>query len=331
MIKSKVIKSIGLEVPAITFGGASIGNLFKKLSNSESLATVEQAIKTGYRYYDTAPHYGNGLSESRLGLGLRELDRDDYILSTKVGRLLAPRSEPGLEAGDFYFDENPMNRVYDYSYDGIMRSYEDSLQRLGSRKIDLLHVHDVGTYTHGETDAERKHFDDLLTSGFKALQELKDSGDIKGYGVGANEEEILMEIMDHVQPDIFMLANRYNLLETDRNKFFEKCEKNNVSVAVAAPFATGVLVAGSAKNSSIYEYGQVPENIIKRVSEIEAICARYEVPVGAAALQFPLKNSNVVTVTCGIASPEQAITNFKWFSTEVPEALWNDLSEIGIQ
>ena len=331
MTSLRTIKSIGLEVPTITFGGATLGGLFKDLTNEEALSSIRAAIEIGYRYFDTAPHYGCGLSECRLGLGLRDLPRDEYILSTKVGRLLEPRSEPGLDAGDFFFNESPMNRIYDYTYDGIMRSYEHSIQRLGTRRIDILYIHDVGTYTHGNTAIERKYFDDLLTSGVSALQELKAAGLIKGFGLGANEEEIMMELLDHAKPDIFMFANRYNLLEPDKHEFFEKCEKNNVSVAVAAPFATGVLVAGGPKDKSIYEYGKVPENIIRRVDLIEEICNRHETPIGAAAMQFPLRNKNVVTVTCGISSSQQAITNFQWMNTPIPEALWQELSEIGIQ
>ncbi|MCJ2377646.1 aldo/keto reductase [Vibrio sp. ZSDZ34] len=330
-MKHNTIEKIGLEVPSLTFGGASIANLFLNLSNTQANDTVEAAIKAGFRYFDTAPHYGAGLSELRLGLGLRALSRGEYILSTKVGRLLAPREE-GLEAGEFFHEENPFNRVYDYTYEGIMTSFEHSVQRLGTRYIDLLHVHDLGTYTHGETDAERKHFNDFITSGVFALEELKAKGLIKGYGLGANEEQIFLELFEAgFRPDVVMLANRYNLLEPNREEFFAACRQHQVSVAVAAPFATGVLVAGVKKASSLYEYGQVPESVVKKVEAIESICKRHSVPIGAVALQFPLRNPSVVTVTCGVATPEQAQMNMQWASMSIPDAVWADLAEIGIK
>lgn len=331
MITNNTIKSVGLSVPSLTFGGASIANLFKTLHNSETMAIVDKAIQVGWRYFDTAPHYGSGLSELRLGLGLRGLDRSEYVLSTKVGRLLQSRKhQPGLEAGEFFFEENPFNRLADYSYSGIMRSYEDSIQRLGTRYIDILYVHDIGTYTYGHTEIERQHFTTFCNSGQKALEELKRNGDIKAWGVGANEEAILMEVMDNAAPDIFMLANRYNLLETDRQAFFDKCMKNNVSVAVAAPFATGILVAKD-KATALYEYGSAPASVVEKVNVIDAVCAKHDVPVGAAALQFPLRNQNVVTVTCGVQSVEQAVTNFLWANWDIPQILWDDLASIGIE
>lgn len=331
MIRDNVIKSAGLAIPSLTFGGASIANLFKGLSNAAAIGVVEKAIEVGWRSFDTAPHYGGGLSELRLGLGLRGLERTDYVLSTKVGRMLVSRKDqPGLEAGNVFFDENPFNRKFDYSYDAIMRSYEDSIQRLGTRRIDILYVHDVGSYTHGKTETERAHFRVLCGSGFRALEELKRSGDIKAFGVGANEQEILMEVMDHAKPDIFVFANRYNLLETGHEAFFEKCKRHDVSVAVAAPFATGVLVA-TERSKAVHEYGKVYPEVIEKVERIERICRLHGVPIGAAALQFPLRNPNVVTVVCGVQSVEQAVSNYEWAQKEISAALWSDLAQIGIR
>lgn len=327
MIRDNIIKSVGLKIPSLTFGGAGIGNLFKDLTNSEAIEIVERSIKTGWRSFDTAPHYGSSLSEIRMGLGLRGLDRDKFVLSTKVGRLLEPRQEGGLEAGEIFLNENPFNRIYDYSYDGIMRSYEHSLRRLGTRRIDILFVHDIGTYAHGQTKAERSYFKILCESGFAALEELKRNGQIKAYGIGTNEQEILMEAIDHAKMDIVLLANRYNLLETDRREFFSKCKKYNVSVAIAAPFATGVLAAANIE-TSMYEYGKVTEKIVKRVKEILDVCQVHRVPMGAAALQFPLRNENVVTVTCGVQSVEQAQQNYAWAQWNIPDLLWKDLVDI---
>lgn len=328
MIENREIKSVGLAVPAITFGAASIGNLFKNLSNVEALNTVQKGIDVGWRFFDTAPHYGSGLSERRLGLGLRGLERDQYVLSTKVGRLLVSRRhKPGLDAGDFFYEEGPFDRHYDYSYDGIMRSWEDSIQRMGVRYIDILHVHDLGEYTHSKGADERRHFKDFCDSGVKALEELKAAGEIKAWGMGANEQEIFMEALEHVTPDIFMLANRYNLLETDREQFFDRCREKNISVSIAAPFATGILVSPEATNG-LYEYGKAPDEIIAKVKKIDEVCRAYNIPMGAAALQFPLRKDVVVSVTCGVQSIEQAITNYEWASIDIPEAFWNDLAKI---
>lgn len=331
MITMNTIKSVDITVPSLTFGAASIANLFKMLSNAEAMAIVDKAIQVGWRYFDTAPHYGSGLSELRLGLGLRGLERSEYVLSTKVGRLLQSRKQqPGLEAGEFFLDENPFNRLADYSYSGIMRSYEDSIQRLGTRYIDILYVHDIGTYTYGQTALERQHFKVFCESGQKALEELKRNGDIKAWGVGANEEAILMEVMDNAEPDIFMLANRYNLLETDHQTFFDKCDEHGVSVAIAAPFATGILVAKD-KSTSRYEYGSAPTEVIEKIKHIDSLCEKHNVPVGAAALQFPLRNKSVVTVTCGVQSVEQALTNYEWANYEIPSVLWDELANLGIK
>lgn len=325
MITHRKIKSVNLDIPTLTFGGASIGNLFMRLTNQVALDVMDKAIEVGWRSFDTAPHYGSGLSERRLGLGLRGLERDQYLLSTKVGRLLVSRRhKEGLDAGDFFFDEGAFDRRYDYSYDGIMRSWEDSIQRLGVRYLDILLVHDLGTYTHGQTPEERQHFKDFCESGVKALEELKSAGEIKAWGMGANEQEIFMEAMDHVTPDILMLANRYNLLEMDRNDLFAKCRQKNVSVTIAAPFATGILVTPEKVNA-LYEYGKAPEAVVKRVMKIEEVCRAHNVPVGAAALQFPLRQDLIVSVACGVQSLEQASVNYEWATWNIPEALWSDL------
>lgn len=324
MIEKRKIRRVDLEMPTLTFGGASIGNLFNRATNADAIEVVEEALKIGWTSFDTAPHYGSSLSELRMGLGLRTADRDDYVLSTKAGRLLVPRTEPGLEEGDFFFDENPFNRHYDYTYDGLMRSFEDSLQRMGKTMIDILYVHDVGTYTHGNTPEERKYFKQLIESGYKALEELKRNGHIKAYGIGANESEIIMEAMDHIDLDVVMFANRYNLIETDHDEFFNKCDKHDVSVVVASPFATGILATGDTKNGK-YEYGPIPAEIADRVDKIKAICDSYNVPIGAAAIQFPLRNKNVVSVNSGVRTINQARTNYDWMNMELPEELWKEL------
>ncbi len=329
MIKTNIIKSTGTKIPSLTLGCSGMGNLYHRLSNAEAIGIAEDAIKMGWRSFDVAPHYGSSLAELRLGLALRNIERDKIVLSTKVGRLLMPRQEDGLQNGQEFYDENPFNRVYDYSYDGIMRSYEDSIRRLGTRRIDILYVHDIGKYAHGATEEERKCFKTLCDSGFKALEELKKNGQIKAYGIGANETEIMMEAMDYADLDIVLLAQRYNLLEPQKEEFFKKCEKHNVSVSAAAVFASGVLVKKNMTEGH-YEYGKITPEVFKRVQEISKICDKYNVPIGAAALQFPLRNKNVVSVVCGVTSTSQVKKNYEWAQWDIPENLWQDLAAIGI-
>lgn len=330
MITMNKIKSTELEIPSLTLGCSGMGNMYHKMSNAEAIGIAEGAIDMGWRSFDVAPHYGSSLAELRLGLALRNLDRDKFVLSTKVGRLLMPRQEEGLQNGNEFYEENPFNRVYDYSYDGIMRSYEDSIRRMGTRRIDILYVHDIGTYAHGKTAEERKHFKCLCTSGFKALEELKKNKLIKAYGIGANEVDIMMEAMDYADLDILLVAQRYNLLEPDRKAFFEKCEKRNVSVSAAAVFASGVLVKKTIDEGH-YEYGKVTPEIFKKVTEIRQVCDRYNIPIGAAALQFPLRNKNVVSVVCGATSLKQVKSNYEWAQLDIPDDLWADLAHMGIE
>ncbi len=329
MITMNKIKRVDLKVPSLILGCSGMANMYHRMTNAEAIGIAEGAIELGYRGFDVAPHYGASLAEIRLGLALRSLERDDFVLSTKVGRLLYPRQEEGLQNGNEFYDENPMNRVFDYSYDGIMRSYEDSIRRLGTRRIDILYVHDIGTYAHGKTPEERQHFKTLCDSGFKALEELRKNGQIKAFGIGANEVDIMVEAMDYADMDIMLVAQRYNLLETHHEEFFQKCEQRNVSVAVAAPYASGVLVKKSITEGH-YEYGSVPKEIFDRVMEIRKVCDAYDVPIGAAALQYPLRNKNVVAVVCGATSQKQASSNWEWAQTDIPEGLWKALSDIGI-
>lgn len=329
-IKMNSVKSADLKVPSLILGCSGMGNLYHKLTNAEAIGIAEDAIKMGWRGFDVAPHYGASLAELRLGLALRNLNRDDFVLSTKVGRLLYPRKEAGLQNGEEFYDENPFNRVYDYSYDGIMRSYEDSLRRLGTRRIDILYVHDIGTYAHGEGEEERKCFKTLCTSGFKALEELKRNGDIKAYGLGVNETKIVMETLDYVDFDLVLLAQRYNLLNPNQDELFAKCEKHNVSIIAAAVFASGVLVKKSMAQGH-FEYGKITPEVFARVQEINKICDKYNVPIGAVALQYPLRNKNVISVVCGVSSSSQVEKNWNWAHCDIPDGIWQDLAKIGIK
>ncbi|MDC2889306.1 aldo/keto reductase [Psychrosphaera algicola] len=214
MFKNRQIGDTGLEVSELGFGAASLGNLYKAISDNEAQETLDAAKASGINLYDTAPRYGLGLSERRLGDALRTLPKSDYVISTKVGRILTPDHKANVKELRYGFDTPmPFDSHYDYTYDGIMRSFEDSLQRLGLAQIDILLVHDIGVDTHGEQDPY--YYQQLASSGYKALDELRSQGVIKAVGLGVNETEICERVMGIGQFDCFLLAGRYSLLEQD--------------------------------------------------------------------------------------------------------------------
>ena len=232
-----------VELPRLGMGCAPIGGLLDKVTDSDARDLLQVALDGGITYFDTAPFYGFGLSERRVGDALR--DRSDIMLSTKVGRLLAKGawdtpSEHGWPAG------LPFHHVYDYSYDGIMRSYEDSLQRLGMDRIDVLFLHDIGTFTHPEPDEEARHFHDAMTGGYRALDELRRAGDIKAIGIGVNEIDVSLRTLEHGDWDVFLLAGRYTLLEQDAlDDLFPACEQRGTSIVVGGPYNSGILAGGN--------------------------------------------------------------------------------------
>lgn len=317
-----------LTVSSLGFGAASLGNLFNKVTNKEAQLTVAAALNAGIRLFDTAPRYGLGLSERRIGDALREIDRSKYVLSTKVGRLLKADKTANVEQLRYDFDTPmPFDAHYDYTYDGIMRSFEDSLQRMGLASIDILLVHDIGHYTHGDMDSH--YYTQLTSSGIKALEELKHSGQIKAVGLGVNETEICERVMDIAQFDCFLLASRYSLLEQKAlDTFLPKCVAHGASIILGAPYNSGILATG-VKNvtSPLYEYLPAPEPIINKVSKIQDVCEQYAVNLAAAALQFPLAHPAVATVIPGIGSEQRLGTTVSLFTETIPAAFWETLKE----
>lgn len=320
-----------LEVTALGFGAASLGNLYKKVDDSEARRTLNSAIDSGLNLFDTAPRYGLGLSERRVGEALRDIDRSKYVLSTKVGRILTPDVNAKTDQLRYGFDTPmPFDAHYDYTYDGIMRSYEDSLQRLGLASVDILLIHDIGPFTHGEKDAH--YYKQLESSGFKALDELRSSKQIKAVGLGVNEAEICERAMHLGQFDCFLLAGRYSLLEQEAiNSFLPKCIEHGASIILGGPYNSGILATGvKGSNTPMYDYEPAPQDIIKRVSEIEDLCAEFNVTLAAAALQFPLAHQAIASVVPGIGSERRMLKTVELFNEKIPLEFWKTLKSRGL-
>lgn len=317
------IGETGLEVTELGLGGASLAGIFSRVSADQARATVARALEAGITYFDTAPQYGLGRSEHLVGDVLRD-SRDEVVISTKVGRLLKPCFDPA-EQGTQWADPLPFRQIYDYSYDAIMRSFEDSLQRLGVNRVDILYVHDIGTVTHG--DDNPRHWTALTEGGgYRALDELRRAGTIKAIGLGVNEWEVLMDAFEIGDWDVFLLAGRYTLLEqTSLSPFLETCLARKASVVIGGPYNSGILVGGSTWN-----YAEAPREIVDRVKTIEGICADHRVELPAAALQFPLAHPAVASVIPGPRSPRELEQTLEWWDTAIPEDLWTDLAETGI-
>ena len=312
-----------VEITLMGLGCAQMGNLYRKTSYEESAGAFKAAWDAGIRYYDTAPFYGFTRSERRLGTMLTDLPRSDYVLSTKVGRVMTPDDTVGPEE-DGYVEPLPFRPVYDYTYDGILRSFEASQQRLGILKPDILYVHDIGSVTHGD---KHQHYWQQLTEGggFRALGELRDEGLTKAVGLGVNEWEIILDAMQVFDIDVAMLAGRYTLLEQESLALMDDCTKRGVGIVVAGPFNSGLL-AGNKK----FNYTEAPADILARVDELQAACSQEGVSLQAAALQFPLAHPAVITVVSGARTAGQIKSNVEWFAEEVPMSFWRLLKERGL-
>ncbi len=316
-----------LSVTTLGFGGAPLGNLYRAVPEAEARETLDAAVQSGIRYFDTAPYYGFGLSESRLGEALR--GRSDIVISTKAGRLLTPAPDVDASGERFGFvSPMPFEPVFDYSYDGILRSHEQSLQRLGVSRIDSLLIHDIGRMTHGDAHGQRLA---QLTDGggFRALSQLREDKSVSAVGLGVNEVAICLELMDRCHFDVLLLAGRYTLLEqTAIEDLLPRCEAENVSVVIGGPFNSGILATGASGSANPrYNYDAAPAEVRARVSRLEAVCSAHGVSIGAAALQFPLAHATVASVIPGFASPAEVRAGVAQFHTVIPNALWRDLRQ----
>jgi len=306
-----------LMVPTLGFGGAPLGGLFGAVAGPEAAETLSEAMDQGLRYVDTAPFYGFGRSERRVGDRLRGRD---YVLSTKVGRLLAHGAAPDPAAMGWP-DALPFHPVYDYSYDGIIRSFEDSLQRLGLERIDILYVHDIGTETLGADN--ELHFKALAQGGYRALEELRSSGRVKAIGLGVNETQVCLDALGIGDWDVFLLAGRYTLLEqAPVTDLLPACTERGVSIVVGGPFNSGILVGGGTWN-----YGAAPDHILTKVRQLSDVCQDFDIALAAAALQFPLGHVTVASVIPGLRDRHELRATLDWATLDIPDEFWAALKD----
>jgi len=311
-----------LNFSLLGFGSAPLGNFPRALSEEECDATAGRAWASGLRYYDTAPLYGLGLSEARIGRNLNKHDRSAYLLSTKVGRLLEPLA-PGesFDAG-IYRDVPKLKYVYDYSHDGVMRSFDASLKRLGLDRVDVLLVHDVDGPSHGGHEGSEARIRELMeTGGWKAIDALRSSGAVDAIGLGVNEWQPCARMLELADPDLFLLAGRYTLLEQEPiETLFPQCAKAGAGIIIGGPYNSGVL-AGKA----MFDYGRIPAAVASRVQALETVCTAHGVELRAAALQFAAAHPLVMSVIPGAISVEEVEANVALMEISIPAALWSDL------
>ena len=315
-----------VRVTEIGFGAAPLGNLFAVVTDQDAQASLKQSWDSGCRFFDTAPLYGYGLSERRVGDALREKPRDQYALSTKVGRLLRPGM--GRDSVADFKSPMPFHAEFDYSYDATMRTFEDSLQRLGLDRIDVGLIHDVGRDWHGDRQPEM--FRKAMDGSAKALMKLKAEGTIGAIGVGLNEADVCEDALNAADFDCLLLAGRYTLLEQGPlDGLFPVCRKRNVSIIAGGAFNSGLL-ARLGQPDATYNYGAVPPDIAKRASALHEVCAHHNVPLPAAALQFPLAHPVVATVIPGARNAAEVASHWQWAHIKIPASLWEDLRGRGL-
>ena len=318
----KRIGRTSAEVTAFGLGGATLGGSVQAVNEADARTMIIDALDSGIGYFDTAPFYGYGRSEHLIGDELR--DRTGWVLSTKAGRRLRARRRP-QDASDPWRKPFPFEPFFDYSYDGIMRSYEDSLQRLGMNRIDILFLHDVDAFTHGK-DAQPGVFQKAMDSAYKALDELRAAGEVKAIGIGVNEAKPIADALAHGQWDCFLLAGRYTLLEqAPLAELFPALAKHGASVVIGGPFNSGILVGGETWN-----YARAPESVVNRAKAIARVCAAHTVPLAAAALKFPLAHPVVASVIPGPRTTNELNQIFEWWQQPIPASLWSDLKNEGL-
>ena len=312
--------TIGKNVTSLSLGCAQLGNLFREVPDEDARAAVEAAWDAGVRYFDTAPHYGLGLSERRLGAALAARARDDYVLSTKVGRLLEPVDVvDGLDDEGFLVPAAHRRR-WDFTRDGIRRSLSESLARLGADRVDIVYLHDPDD-----------HWNEVVDTGFPALAELRAEGAVTAIGAGMNQAKMLADLVRHADPDVLMLAGRYTLLEQDAlDDLLPLCEQRNVAVVAAGVFNSGLLARPWPSDDARYEYGGAPPALVERARAIAKVCERHGTTLPAAAIAFPLAHPAVVSVCVGARSAEQMERNAALYRETISPDLWSGLKAEGL-
>ena len=302
------------------FGASSLGNLYREISDDDAHATVNAAWNRGVRHFDTAPFYGSGLSERRLGDALRGHDPDDYLLSTKAGRLLFPAD---ARDRDGFRSPMPFSAVFDYSYDGVMRSFEASLHRLGLARIDILYLHDLGSATHGAN--HQYMFQQAIGGGFRALNALREQGAVGAIGLGVNEVEICAESMAHADFDLFLIAGRFTLLDQSAAEFFDTCHRRGIGIVAAGVFSSGILAAGASDQNAYHDYAPASDTVRAKTAALEAICRDFGLALPTVALQFAASHAGVTLPIVGVSNVAEVEAAADSAQLEVPLELWNAL------
>ena len=326
MQKRKLGKT-DIELSAIGFGGAPIGDLFENLQDENCYKVLENCFESNINHFDTSPYYGNGLSEQRLGYFLKKIPKNKYYLSTKVGRYLTPEKEENINRGKWAGGLNFVPNI-DYTYDGVMKSFEQSLDRLGASKIDVCLIHDVDRFTHG--DQVDHYFKIAMSGAYKALTKLKEEKIIKAIGIGVNDADMCKRFAEAGEFDCMLLAGRYTLLDQSAlDDCIPIAEEKNIGIILGGVFNSGILAKGIGEEIT-YFYQTIPDNIKKKYNEISIICDRYDVSVSSVALQFCYANKNISSLVIGMDREEQINNNISSLSKEIPNDLWQELKNKNI-
>jgi D-threo-aldose 1-dehydrogenase len=327
--KRRKLGTSDVMVPQLGFGGAPLGELYVKISEADSMATVGAAWDGGIRYFDTAPWYGRGLSEHRMGAGLYDKPRDEFLISTKVGRVLHAPIPPTWRPTD-WAGGLPFALTFDYGYDAVMRSFEDSLQRTRLTRLDILVIHDLDFWYHQTEPRVNAYLNQLATGGYRALAELKASGAIGAIGAGINETGMIPRFLDLVDLDFFLVALRYTLGEQSAlESEIPRASEKGIGFIIGGVFSSGLYATGPMPGAK-FNYQDASQEELDRAGKIKAICDRHGVPLAAAALQFPLHHPNVVSVIPGGFKPEHVTANIEAMRHPIPDALWAELKHEGL-
>ena len=321
----------GLQVTRLGFGGATLGDAREAIDEARSAATIEAAYDAGIGFFDTSPWYGNGKSEHRFGHVLRTKRRDSFVLSTKVGRVFSRPKDVARFAQDRWVGGLPFELRFDYTRDGVLRSYEDSLTRLGMNSVDALLIHDLDFNHHATEQGVNARFRELEAGGgYAALQELKARGEIRAIGAGINHAGMIPRFLERFELDFFIVAMPYTLLNQEAlDAELPLCAARGVSVVIGAVYASGILARGP-DDDPLYGYRPAEPEIVERTRRIEAVCRRHDVPLGAAALQFPFGHPSVSSAIPGPNTAAQVRTNLQWMRAEIPTDLWAELKADGL-